>query len=235
MPAQLKSPNLFLKLLLFTVFIAFLIFMAYSGDRRKKKILFFGDSITQQGNLAEGYITILKQILEQEQINKFSLIGSGIGGNKITDLIKRVDFDVIQQSPDLVVIFIGINDVWHKTSVGGTAIDEFERLYSGLVEKLLQNNIKVMLCTPTVIGEQQQGQNPQDEDIDAYCEAIRNIAVKEQLPLCDLRNLFMRYYAEHNAANNYKDVLTTDGVHLNTVGNRMVAKAMWQILKPVVL
>ena len=53
----------------------------------KKKIVFFGDSITELGVKKGGYIDLLNnRIASKGQTNQFELLGAGIGGNKIYDL-----------------------------------------------------------------------------------------------------------------------------------------------------
>src|SRR5262249_44270418 len=80
------------------------------GDR----IIFLGDSITQSGAGPKGYVTLVKSALKKDQAElKVEVIGAGISGNKVPDLQKRLKRDVIDKKPTVVVIYIGINDVWH--------------------------------------------------------------------------------------------------------------------------
>ena len=76
-------------------FIALLVWISFLSDRKpKRKVLFFGDSITQQGAGPNGYISILEGMLQDESIKTFSLSESGIGGNTVDDLLSRVGKDV---------------------------------------------------------------------------------------------------------------------------------------------
>ncbi|MFX8601271.1 GDSL-type esterase/lipase family protein, partial [Acinetobacter baumannii] len=77
-------------------------------------IIFFGDSITEMGIQPNGYISKMKLLLQQQNINNYELMGAGVSGNKIYDLYLRMDDDVLSKHPDIVVIYIGVNDVWHK-------------------------------------------------------------------------------------------------------------------------
>ena len=53
----------------------------------KRKVIFFGDSITEAGVQPGGYITQLREIVKKEsRSDNFELIGAGIGGNKVYDL-----------------------------------------------------------------------------------------------------------------------------------------------------
>jgi len=44
------------------------------------------------------------------------VIGAGISGNKVPDLQRRLERDVLKKKPTVVFIYIGINDVWHGES-----------------------------------------------------------------------------------------------------------------------
>ena len=162
----------------------------------------------------------------QEQ---YELIGAGIGGNKIYDLYLRIEEDVLDKSPDAVVIFVGVNDVWHKASHGtGTDADKFERFYKAVIEKLQARNIEVTLCTPAAIGERTDFSNQQDGDLNYYSTIIRGLAKEFNCGLIDLRKEFHAYGLEHNPENKDRGILTTDRVHLNETGNRFVADLMWK-------
>lgn len=221
------------KLILLFVFFGLLLLLSFRQDK-KKKIVFFGDSITQAGVEPKGYITVMKDMLQKEGNVNYDLIGAGIGGNKVYDLYLRIEDDVISKSPDIVVIYVGVNDVWHKSSSGtGTDADKFEKFYRALIKKLMAANAKVIVCTPATIGEKKNYVNQQDGDLNKYSAIIRNIATDLQLPVCDLRTLFENYEQEHNTNDTDRGVLTTDGVHLNEIGNRLVAETMMEKIKEI--
>ncbi|MDE3234630.1 MAG: G-D-S-L family lipolytic protein [Bacteroidota bacterium] len=222
------------KLLLLALFVMSTILMSYTSTK-KKKVLFFGDSITQAAVNPGGYIKRIDSMISAEGLNdKYETIGAGISGNKVYDLYLRLEEDVLAKSPDIVVIYIGVNDVWHKTSSGtGTDYDKFGKFYQAIVRKLQAANIKVILCTPAVIGEKTDNSNQQDGDMNQYSHWIRSFAAQENLPLIDLRKMFIDYNLQHNTTNAEKGILTVDRVHLNATGNELVAEAMWNAIKAV--
>lgn len=196
---------------------------------KPKKIIFFGDSITQMGVAPGGYVNLIGKALDP---SKYEVIGAGIGGNKVYDLYLRMEQDVLVKKPDLVVIYIGVNDVWHKQSMHtGTDYDKFILFYQALINKIQAGGAKVVLCTPAVIGEKKNGANEMDADLDKYSGAIRDLAVKNKLPICDLRSLFKAYEAQNNSADLAKGILTTDGVHLNDKGNQTLAETLLPFLR----
>lgn len=201
--------------------------------QKKQHVIFFGDSITELGINPGGYIMRIDSMCNREGKGKsFEFTGSGISGNKIYDLYLRMDDDVMAKNPDLVIIYIGVNDVWHKSLLGsGTDEDKFERFYQAIINKLIERKIKMILCTPAAIGEKTDNSNQQDGDLNQYSKTIRSLAQKNDLPLVDLRKAFTGYALKNNPGNKSKGILTYDGVHLNAKGNQLVADEMWKLIK----
>ena len=192
------------------------------------RIVFFGDSITEFGVKPGGYVLKIGKVLADKGLaNQFELIGAGVSGNKVYDLFLRMEDDVLAKSPSTVVIYVGVNDVWHKTLLGtGTDADKFEKFYAAIITKLQAKGIKLILCTPGVVGELNDNSNPQDGDLNYYSKIIRNLAKQYNCSLCDLRTAFGGYIAKNNPNNKPSGILTTDRVHLNEAGNQMVAEML---------
>lgn len=218
-----------------TILLSFLTLalLSFTGKQKNLRVVFFGDSITYAGAQPGGYITKLNEMLKNRHgANQYELMGAGIGGNKVYDLYLRMDDDVLAKNPDIVFIWIGVNDVWHKRSFGtGTDADKFERFYNAIIKKLKAKNIRVILCTPAAIGEKTDFSNEQDGDLNKYANIIRSIAANNQCELADLRKLFLKYNVENNKDNKESGILTVDRVHLNEKGNQLVADEMFKLLQ----
>lgn len=219
------------------LFISTVLFLSCAFTPQKKtKVIFFGDSITELGVKRDkyvGYILKMDSMLKKEKKDdQYELIGSGISGNKVYDLYLRLEDDVLSKNPDVVVIYVGVNDVWHKTLLGtGTDADKFEKFYQAIIKKLKDKNIKVVLCTPAVVGEKTDMSNPLDGDLNRYSNIIRDLSKKNSLPLIDLRKKFLDYLKNNNPDNKEKDILTYDRVHMNDKGNQLLADEMWKGVK----
>ena len=219
------------------LFITTILFLSCAFAPSKKiKVIFFGDSITElavKEKPYRGYILELEDKCKAEnKSDQYDFIGSGISANKVYDLYLRLEDDVLSKNPDVVFIWVGVNDVWHKTLLGtGTDADKFEKFYLAILKKLKDRNIKAVLVTPAVVGEKTDMSNPLDGDLNKYCNIIRDIAKKNDLPLVDLRKEFGNYYKTNNPNNEEKNILTYDKVHLNTKGNQFVADLMWKAVK----
>jgi lysophospholipase L1-like esterase len=212
---------------LLTSVLAILLLTAMRADK-PKKIIFFGDSITQIGVNPGGYISLMREDLKKQgKAADYELIGAGIGGNKVYDLYLRLEKDVLVHKPDVVVIFVGVNDVWHKQSFGtGTDPDKFRLFYTAIIKKIRASGARVVLCTPAVIGEKTDFSNQQDGDLNAYSSLIRTLAADYKCDLIDLRKLFLDYNLKNNPENKEQGILTNDRVHLNEAGNQLVAREM---------
>ena len=206
-------------------------------ENNKTRVIFLGDSITQQGeDLENGFISLMRQNISQ---NNFELIGKGISGNKVSDLLARYKADVIDLNPDILFIYIGINDVWHKYDYGtGTDIDLFENGLRAIISDVKLLNSKIVLCTPTVIGENignfELGNKFKDvetmekmnADLDEFSNVVRRLSSEFRTELIDLRKVFMNHITKNNPNNDAKGILTTDGVHLNDQGNQLIYDQM---------
>jgi lysophospholipase L1-like esterase len=194
--------------------------------QKDDKIVFLGDSITQGGGGPKGYVTLIKNGLATKHKDlEIQITNAGISGNKVPDLQSRLQKDVLDKKPTVVVIYIGINDVWHgeKDPAKGTSKDKFEAGLKDIIKQIQGAGAIVILCTPSVIGEKKPGTNSLDAKLDEYSDVSRAVAKETKVPLCDLRKAFQDYEKANNKDDQEKGVLTTDRVHLNDAGNKLVA------------
>ena len=198
------------------------------GDR----VVLLGDSITAAGVRKTGFITMMREVIDKKHADlKVQLIGAGISGHKVPDCQKRLQRDVINKKPTIVFIYIGINDVWHSLSKRGTSKENFEKGLRRMIERINEAGGRVILCTPSVIGEKIGGVNKLDTMLDEYSDISRKVAKDTKSQLLDLRKLFVAHLAKENKEKNKpRGVLTSDGVHLNKHGNRFVANRMLEAL-----
>jgi lysophospholipase L1-like esterase len=210
--------------------------LAADALRKGERIVFLGDSITQAGAGAGGYVSLVKEALAQKYPDLgIDVVGAGISGNRVPDLEARLDRDVLEKKPTLVVIYIGINDVWHSLQNRGTSKPDFEQGLRKIIQRIQEAGARVILCTPSVIGEKHDSSNQLDTMLDEYSQISRTIAAETHSRLLDLRRQFVAHLKASNKENADKKVLTTDGVHLNSAGNQFVAARMLETLEGRIL
>lgn len=196
------------------------------------RIVFLGDSITQAGIEPGGYVDLVKQsLLESTDLKGIEVLGAGISGNRVPDIEARLQRDVLDKKPTLVVIYIGINDVWHSQQGKGTPIEAYEAGLRRVIAAIQKAEARVVLCTPSVIGEKASGKNPLDAMLEEYSAISRRVAAESKAELLDLQHLFRLRLSELNTQDTDAGVLTTDGVHLNPAGNAFVAEQMLKFLR----
>jgi lysophospholipase L1-like esterase len=196
-----------------------------------KKTIFFGDSITQAATDERGYIDLIYKQLEKEGLaHTYMLMAKGVGGNRVEDLLQRLVPDVLALQPDLVVIYIGTNDVWRQWDGVTEPISRFTSDYKIILDKLRVRNISFVLCTPAVIGELPNKANKLDFLLDQYAEQIRQLGRDYACPVCDLRNIFTEYLQTNNLKQQPDGILTTDGVHLTDKGNELIARYLYGLV-----
>ena len=232
-----------------------LTFILITSCTNSTKVVFLGDSITEAGIYDKevgvpsgdtlifpkytGFITLLKKDIEDD----IELIGKGVSGNKVSNLLERYKKDVLSLNPDIVFIYIGINDVWHKYSFGtGTDIIFYENGLRKIITDIKNKGARVILCTPTVIGENKgeftlvnefkdiETMEIMNGDLDAYSDVIRKLSSELNTDLLDLREIFMNYISENNPNNESSGITTYDGVHLNDLGNKLIADEMLRFI-----
>src|SRR5579863_6842752 len=196
-----------------------------------ERIVFLGDSITQAGAAPGGYVALANEALAKKYPDlDIEVIGAGISGNRVPDLEARLDKDVLAKKPTLVVIYIGINDVWHSANGRGTSKSDYEQGLRRIIKRIQDTGSRVVLCTPSVIGEKHDGSNSLDTMLDEYSQLSRTVAAESKVRLLDLRKQFVAHLKAQNKDNAEKGILTGDTVHLNATGNRFIADRMLEII-----
>ncbi len=183
-------------------------------------IVFLGDSITQAGAKPEGYVSLFKMHCDMNGY-EVKVINAGISGHKSNQMLARLQKDVLDHKPDWVSISCGVNDVWHQFSHSseGVKLPEYKKNMTEMVERCQKAGVKVLLLTATPIYEDPD--SPENQMLKKYNDFLRQLAKEKDLVLCDLNKTFMEWY--ERKLNDLR-IMTTDGVHMNHRGNRIMAR-----------
>jgi len=228
-----------------------------------KTLVCFGDSITQ-GSIGDAYVRHIAA-----QMPHITVINGGIDGDTTFNLLQRLDSAVLRHKPDAVMVMVGLNDFgtaygerlsrayYRRIKKVPIAIDipAFETLYDGIIHRLLHAGVKVVLCTPTTLGEvpDTAGQYI----LDGYVRVVKNLADRHGLTLIDVRAAFVEamradprvgpeyhlWLVPYDAwrvrrGMTYDQIsekrgfrLLVDGVHLNGNGATLVAQTVVPVLQ----
>jgi len=183
-----------------------------------EKIAFMGDSITQAGAAPNGYVTQVIRGLEAIGV-KTTAIPAGISGHKSNQMLERLQGDALSKKPDWMTLSCGVNDVWHGAN--GVPLDQYKVNITKIVDQCQEAGVKVMILTSTMIGEDEPNAN--NQKLAEYNKFLRALAKEKDCLLADL-NADMQA-AIKAASGGGKDgrLFTSDGVHMNPAGNKMMA------------
>lgn len=209
-----------------------------------EEIGFLGDSITAfgWGNPA-GYVKLVVAGLKANGVN-VDPVPAGIGGHKSNNLLNRLDRDVLSKKPQWMTLSCGVNDVlqgkrgvplndaqatatiYEKSIPSEPEKGTFEANITQIVERAQAAGVKVIILTTTVIKEDLASR--ENQQLVPYNDFLRRLAIERQLPLADLNALFREKIKAANQPK--KNVFTTDGVHMNTEGNKLMAVGVLKAL-----
>ena len=208
--------------------------------RNVHRIVCLGDSITQGGEGPGGYVWLIRHYLKAlypgtAGSGDIEVINSGISGHKSTDMLARFKRDVLDHNPDLLTISVGVNDVWHGfydnhplgDGPNGIPLDAYRKNVESMVESAEKQHIKVVILSTTVIHEELAG--PENVKSEEYNAVLKSIARKHKALFVDYQKPFRDLITAYRRETGGRDLLlTVDGVHMNPLGNRVMAFTLLQ-------
>jgi lysophospholipase L1-like esterase len=184
-----------------------------------QKVAFMGDSITQMGwGSPGGYVRLVISGLKANGIT-VTPIPAGIGGHKSNQMLERLKRDVLDKQPDWMTLSCGVNDVWHGAN--GVPLDQYKTNITAIVDRCQAAGVKVVILTATVIFEELG--NDFNRKLAPYNEFLRSLAAEKKCPLADLNAMFQEAIKAGPKAGR---ALTSDGVHMNPAGDRLMAQGV---------
>ena len=197
-----------------------------------KKILFFGDSVTDAGRLndgyGKGYVNLIKNEFDMRFPNEYEIINRGVGGNKITHLMNRKEEDLFRISPDIVTILVGVNDVWFGIMKNwGTTNENYRLEYSNLIDEIKGRlpKTKIIIMEPFAFLGAKTENTPEYPDrytlvINELLEKAniaKNIAKKNSIQFIKLWDVFKEANKKYPLAE-----LFEDGIHPTLFGHSII-------------
>lgn len=194
------------------------------------RVVCLGDSITEQGGQKGGYVWLLQRYLTALYPSQgIEVVNAGISGHKATDMQARFQRDVVDKKPDLVTISVGVNDVWHGfydnhpkgDGPRGVPVELYREKVTQMIDAAKAVGAKVVLVSPTLIYENID--SPENAKLMRYIGAMRSMAAEHGCGFVDLNAAFREVIrAYQKRAGHGLNLLTTDGVHMNPAGNRLM-------------
>lgn len=207
--------------------------MTFEGRKNIiKRVLFQGDSITdwfrakdREDALGSNYVTMAAGEIGVKYPLQYEFLNRAISGNRVTDLLGRVQKDMVALKPDYLSILIGINDVWHGYDwSNGVSAERYEIYYDLLISEIRESlpEIQIMILEPFVLdGIVTKGRWIQfRRDVEERAAAAKRVAGKHQLLFVPLQKKFDEALSIALTA-----YWLSDGVHLTAPGHHLIKNA----------
>ncbi len=198
-------------------------------------VVCLGDSITAA---EDGYVTVMQNLISAGYPERnIRIVNAGRGGNRSTDMLARLQEDVVAHNPNVVTISAGINDVWKRYRIRtpyteypngdgaeGVSVEVYEAVLGEMVDILRETTeAEIVLMSPTLIGEDiENPNNKPNATLKEYVAAVERVAHSRNTLLAPAHEAFIGTLQAGRTVNP-DFCLTTDGVHLNPIGNHVLA------------
>lgn len=206
-------------------------------ENNKKVVLFQGDSITDSArhryninDLGLGYAMMSTSFYQANHPKKnIKFINKGISGDRITDLKQRWTKDCIKLNPDVVSIFIGINDCWRRYDSGEiTSAEEFKEDYRFILKELKEKtSAKIILIEPFLLPVPEDRKKWR-EDLDPKINVVRELAREFQTDFVPLDAIFAQA-----AIAKEPEFWAPDGVHPSPAGHALIAREWLKVFEKI--
>lgn len=194
-----------------------------------KRYLFIGDSVTEAGrdisdpkDLGHGFVLYLSKMFPKDEF-----INRGISGQKVSDLLKRYQQDIINLKPDICFIWVGVNDAWLPYLLKEkSTLSTFYQNYDTLINKILSNSplAKIVLIKPYAAIN--SGLELMIEDLKAIRVDVERLGLKYKNNVLDIKSVFEKHMTEEPNI-----TLFYDGIHPTPTGYQSIAKYLSEYIK----
>jgi len=185
--------------------------------QNKKRILFFGDSLTAGYGISQkqAFPHLVKQKIDSLNL-PFSVVNGGLSGETSSGGLRRIDW-LLKQQTDILVLELGGNDALR-----------------GLDLNLTQNNLQAII-------NKARTKYPNIEIILAGMQAPPNLGSKY---VDQFKAIYPHLAKENKTAlipfllagvGGIPQLNLPDGIHPTVKGHKIVAEIVWKTLRPILL
>lgn len=173
-------------------------------------VVTFGDSLTA-GVAGRSYPDYFQDLLDAQGL-RFRVENQGVSGDTTTDGLARID-NVITGNPVLVILEFGGND-----GLRGIPVDATRKNLAAMIERLKQARIRTVLLGITLPP------NYGPDYVKPFTAMFPELAREYHLPYMPF--LLVNVYQN-------RELMQPDGIHPNGSGNQIVARDVFQLIRPL--
>ncbi len=206
--------QLFLKTALSLTFLGFILGTLVPAQEARKKIIFFGDSLTAGYGITmeEAFPNLIQQRIDSLGL-PYEVVNAGLSGETTAGGANRIDW-ILRSEPAVFVLELGGND-----GLRGLSLEQTRSNLEGMIEKVRSKYPKAVI----LLAGMQMFPNMGPEYIEQFKETFPEVAEAKAVKL-------IPFLLE--GVGGEEDLNQTDGIHPNVAGHKIVAETVWKYLKP---
>lgn len=168
------------------------------------------------------------------------VLNKGAPGNSSSDLLHRVEEDVLSEHPDVCVILVGTNDLLNTSKM--VALSNYIHNIRSLADRTIRAGIKTILVSPPPVDtvylfqrhDQFRYSQPPNQLLKMANDSLAMICELENIPFIDLykdlRNKNTPQHKKDMIIQNEWNMQVPDGVHFTAQGNELLATLVMNYL-----
>lgn len=169
------------------------------------------------------------------------VINAGVAGNTSTELLARIEKDVLSRNPDLVIVMVGSNDMLNSRKLN--SYEQYSSNLSEIVLQLKNNGADVLLLAPPPVDSsylfERHDQNLFHEELNVKMDSVRQIMKRTAHEKCiHFIDIFQKF-TELNLPQHNHDLFIMnpqnsgfrDGIHPTPLGYHFIAENVFRFLQ----
>jgi lysophospholipase L1-like esterase len=222
-------------------------------------IVCLGDSVTEgtpHVHPEETFPRVLERRLRLRHAHErvfFQVLNAGVGGENTAEGLARIQTDVLDHGPQIVVVEFGLNDVRYEPEKH-IPVPQFVENLGRIASAVHDTGALVVLTTPNpIINERHPYSQAVDyyepwggcnQALEEYVEGVREAGRILPARVCAIYEAFVAKAIEaefRGETPDYRDLLSLqpyisfeDGVHPTATGQRLIAQELYKTLQGVI-
>ncbi len=177
-----------------------------------------GDSLTFGWMVKKGYLAFLQEMLSKKYpSSEIDIINRGIPGDTMEGGLYRLQNQVINTQPDLILIQFGLNDAFC-----GYPVSDFQDKTISMVRDIkTKTDSEILLMTSSALNENDM------KTVEKYYDIIVRTAEKEKISIAKVHNYWTKNISDGISFNT---LVQDDKVHPTEAGYCLIAEAIMEHL-----
>lgn len=196
-----------------------MILMSLNLSKRKKKIIFFGETINELDMKPGGYISwfidAMKEVGEEDQ---YQILQSVQPDESIEDLVLRLNEHVLLKDAHTIILHAGLTDYLQAITGATENTRWFIQQFSALLNQMLEHRkMRVIVCLPSLyLKNLEPGLHYHQTELNTI---ISQIAAERNLEVIDLDKIVLE-----TAAGRESNIATS-------ITNQAIGTVLWKVFK----